>query len=102
MVIWRRAVPALVGTIALISVAVVGWAGGRPSPTDQNACDRACLKGLIDRYLAALVAHDPSQVPTTSTVRFTENSKRLPLGDGAWKTATGMGTFRIDFADLTQ
>ena len=25
-------------------------------------CDRACLIGMVDSYLAALVAHDPAQV----------------------------------------
>jgi hypothetical protein len=33
-------------------------------------------------------------------VKFTENSTTLKLGEGAWKTATGLGTFRIQFADV--
>ena len=69
------------------------------SPTAP--CDRACLNGHMERYLAALVAHDPSKVAAGATVKFTENSKVLKLGEGAWKTATGLGTFRIDFADVT-
>lgn len=26
-----------------------------------NPCDRACMTGLVDRYLAAMVKHDPGQ-----------------------------------------
>jgi hypothetical protein len=68
----------------------------------RDTCDRACLNGHMDRYLTALIARDPSRVPTTSTVRFTENSKTLRLGEGAWKTATELGTFRIEFADVQE
>src|SRR6516225_3080883 len=72
----------------------VGQAQPRP-----DTCDRPCLNGLMDVYLTALVARDPSRVPAASTLKFTENSRVLTLGDGAWKTATGLGTFRIEFAD---
>ena len=68
--------------------------------SQRDACDRACLNGHMNGYLTALVARDPSKVPTTPTVKFTENSKTLKLGEGAWKTATGLGTFRIEFADV--
>jgi hypothetical protein len=52
---------------------------GVPDP-----CDRACLKGLVDSYLAALVAHDPSRVPIA----------RL------WKTASALPTtFKIYVPD---
>jgi hypothetical protein len=34
-------------------------------------CDRECLIGLVDQYLEALVAHDPSGLPLAETVKFT-------------------------------
>ena len=56
--------------------------------SQRDACDRACLNGHMNGYLTALVARDPSNVPTTPTLKFTENSTTLKLGEGAWKTAT--------------
>ena len=63
-------------------------------------CDRECLSGLVDRYLDALVAHDPSRLPVAPAVRFTENGQRLELGDGLWHTVTGKGPYRLDIADV--
>ena len=61
----------------------------------QTACDRACLEGLVDRYLDALVAHDPTRLPLASNVRFTENGVRLDIGDAQWKTVIGKGNYRL-------
>ncbi len=69
----------------------------RPHAAD---CDRACLKGLITKYVDAIVAHDPSTLPLAANVRFTEDSKDLKLGEGLWKTATKKGDFRQDYIDL--
>src|SRR6185503_10860858 len=65
------------------------------------ACDRACLTGLIDRYLAALVRHDPTGLPLNRDVKFTENTARLKVGsEGLWIAAseppTGFHIYAID------
>jgi hypothetical protein len=62
-------------------------------------CGRACLEGLVDKYLAAVVAHDPTQLPVTDDVRFTENGVVLKLGDGLWRTASGLDTYKHTFED---
>ena len=62
-------------------------------------CDRDCLNGVVDQYLEALVARDPSRLPLTETVKYTENGQRLELGDGMWGPANGLGDYRITFAD---
>jgi hypothetical protein len=67
-----------------------------------QTCDRACLKGWMTRYLDAVVAHNPAAVPLAANVRFTEDSKDLKVGEGLWKTATKVGTYRQDFVDLRQ
>jgi hypothetical protein len=67
-----------------------------PIPLD---CDRACLEGVIDQYLKALVAHDPSRLPLSADVKYTENNQVLDVGDGFWKTAAGIGNYRHVFAD---
>lgn len=64
-------------------------------------CDRTCLEGLPDKYLLAVVAHDPSQLAVTDDVRFTENGVALKLGDGLWRTASGIDTYKHTFEDPT-
>jgi len=63
-------------------------------------CDRACLKDMVTKYLNAMAAHDPSRLPLTANVRFTEDSRELRLGEGLWKTVVRMGGFRQDYIDL--
>ena len=76
--------------------------GEAPAGAAADAtCDRSCLDGLVNRYLDALVAHDPTQIPTTADVRFIENGVELPLGSALWKTASGRGTYTHYFADVT-
>lgn len=55
----------------------------------ETTLDRGQLIGLADQYLEALVSRDPSSLPVTRSVRFTENGQRLALGKGLWRTATG-------------
>jgi hypothetical protein len=52
------------------------------------SCDRACMTGLVDRYLAALVRHDPAGLPLSPGVRFTENTAEIRTGDGLWVGAS--------------
>ena len=62
-------------------------------------CNDKCLRKQIDAYLAAMIAHDPARLRTNGKVRFTENGTVLPLGDGLWKTATGLGGYQQFFTD---
>ncbi len=64
------------------------------------ACDRACLEAVVDRYLDAMLAHDPRRAPFAPEAKFTENGQRLELGDGLWRTFTGKGTYRMFVADV--
>jgi hypothetical protein len=66
----------------------------------EKPCDRACLVALMDKYLAAVVAHSPAGLPLASDVKLVENIKQTPVGQGFWKTATGGPTeFKIYVAD---
>jgi hypothetical protein len=66
----------------------------------SGACDRACLEGFVDRYLDALVKHDPTAVPLSSGVRFTENGQRLAIGDALWRSMKSKGTYRLFVSDV--
>ena len=64
-----------------------------------QACDRACLYGVLDAYLAALRAKDPGQAPWAARVRNTENNVELRIGDGLWGTITGFSDYEMRVAD---
>jgi len=91
------------GALALAAAAIVtGYAtihvDASTGPIPLN-CDRACLENLIDQYLKAVVAHDPSKLPLSEDVKYSENYQMLKVGDGFWKTAEGTGNYRHIFAD---
>jgi len=65
----------------------------------DESCDRACLNAMIDQYLAAMVAHDPSKLPLAKDARFTEDGVQLQLGDALWATAGNLGTYKLTFAE---
>ena len=54
-----------------------------------------------DQYLDALTTNDPSCLPVTDDVRFTENTRPLKLGEGLWKTASAV-KYRHAVADPLQ
>jgi hypothetical protein len=85
--------------LALAAAATAQTIGSGVAPP----CDRACMTGLVDSYLAALVAHDPSGLPLNRDVKFTENTARLDVGtEGLWVGAsegpTGPRVYAIDLA----
>lgn len=66
----------------------------------QRSCDRACLIGIADSYVAALVAHDPGKAPLASGIVTVENLAKIKPGEGAWKSLSGGPTaFRIVVPD---
>jgi len=65
-------------------------------------CDRDCLRGIVTQYLDAMVAHKPAALPVAAKVRFTEDTVEKPLGDGLWKTASGLRKYRQDILDVRQ
>src|SRR3984885_9778814 len=95
----------ILGLMAIvIAVAITGEPGRAASAEPRPAaaatlCDRECLTGLVDRYLEALAARDPSKVSLASGVKFTENTAKLKVGEGFWATANGVGTFKLYFAE---
>lgn len=65
----------------------------------QGACDPACLSGILDQYLNAMVANDATKAPIAANIKYTENAARLPLNEGLWFTAAGLTNYKIVLAD---
>lgn len=59
------------------------------TPAFAADCDRACLKGLLDQYLNAVVQHKPEAAPLSPGYRQTENAVSRRPGQGVWLTAKG-------------
>jgi len=57
------------------------------------------LYGVLDAYLAALVARDPSLAPIAPDVFNTENNVVLAVGDGVWNTITAKHDYDLRFAE---
>jgi len=65
-------------------------------------CDRACLGGFIAQYLGAMVAHNPSKLPLSANLRFTEDGVDMKFGEGLWKDASKIRAYREDVLDVRQ
>lgn len=90
-------VTALLATMPLLAAPRASAAAAKKIPAH---CDRACLNNVMNDYVAALLAHDPSRVPLASNVEFVENTQVLHPGEGLWKTADGPPTaFKIYVPD---
>ena len=87
----------LAGGLILTLCAMSGIAALAQSGT---SCDRECLRGFVTQYLNAMVAHNPSALPTAPNVRFTEDTQTLKLGEGLWKNANAIQAYRQDFLDV--
>lgn len=62
-------------------------------------CDRACLKGILDRYLDAVIKHDTSAASLFVGFRQTENAIVVKPGTGLWQTMTGLGKVQRRYMD---
>jgi hypothetical protein len=96
-------IAAILSGILLVSASTpssnAGGSGRTQSDNPARDCDRQCLYGFVDQYLAALVAKDPARLPLAKNVTFTENNVALQIGDGLWGTITAKGADDLRAAD---
>jgi len=90
----------------LIAVLVLAAAGpalakpaAKPAPPKAASCDQACLDGLVDRYLDAMVARAPGTVPWAPVNHYSENNVSMTVGDGIWATVTAHSAAALRAAD---
>lgn len=81
-------------------LSVFVMATGTTNASAQSAaCDRACLRTMLDQYLNAVIKHDPSAAPLVVGFRQTENAINVRPGNGVWKTITGLGKMQRRYLD---
>jgi len=82
-------------TFSILMLATLAGCSSQPS-----VCDRACLIGLTDDYVAALMAGNPGNLPLSEPLIIVEDLKRIGIGDGLWKSGSGGPTaFSIHVPD---
>lgn len=96
--------PILTACLAIaLFIAAFAGIGNRPVAASTGPlpldCNRACLEGVVDRYLPAVAAHNPSTLPLSKDLMYTENNQVMEIGDGFWKTSEGRGNYTHIFAD---
>src|SRR4051812_41411046 len=83
---------------AIVAARLVVPVQASTGPIPLN-CNRACLENVVDQYLKANVKHDPKLAPFSEDIKYTENAQVMKIGDGFWKTAQAVGSYRHVFAD---
>ena len=91
----RSRIPSLALGVTLVCRATLGVAA-------SQECDRTCLEGTAEKYLAAMLTHDPSKAPIAHGTRYTENAVELTLPDGLWRTVDSIGKYRLFVSDPQQ
>jgi len=84
-----------------LTCGLVVMAVGAGPAAAQSACDRTCLRTMLDQYMSAVVKHDPSAAPIVVGFRQTENAINVRPGSGVWKTVTALGKVQRRFLDAT-
>jgi hypothetical protein len=91
------------GVCALLLASALGAAtSAQASSAAQSElpnCDRQCLYGFLDQYLAALKAKDASRLPLARNFRYSENNVMMKFPDGVWGTITGFSDYNLRTAD---
>jgi len=85
--------------LKLLLLVALGAAANTARAAD---CDRDCLRGFITQYLNAMLTHSPKGLAVSDKVRFTEDTVDMKLGEGLWKGASKIGTYRQDILDVRQ
>ncbi|HTY62832.1 MAG TPA: hypothetical protein VMG30_11330 [Acidobacteriota bacterium] len=90
------------GSVVIIFVGIFAVGIATAQIQSSGQCNRACLEGIADQYLAAMVAHDVSKAPLAKDLIFTENTVKLPPTEGLWFTSSGLTDYRFYISDLQE
>ena len=88
--------------LSLFTLPLALLAAGATVHAATPDCDRACLRGFITQYLDAMLTHNPNTLPLSPKVRFTEDTVDMKLGEGLWKDASKIRSYRQDILDVRQ
>lgn len=85
--------------LAFVATPALAQAAGEASAVVAPKCDHACLIATVEAHMKALAARDPAQLKLAKDVRYAENDVLLPVGQGLWRTVTGVDATGLTAAD---
>lgn len=85
-------------TLATLMVAAAVMMAAAQS---SGTCNRECLIQVTEAYLSAMVAREPAKAPVAPTVRFTQNTRPMTLGQGVWESIKGVRGYKVFVTDPT-
>ena len=94
-----RFAPLAALALALAPAPALAQAAGEDSAVIAPKCDHDCLIGVVEAHMRALAARNPSQLKLAKGVRYSENDVLLPVGQGLWRTVTGVDATGLTAAD---
>ena len=87
---------ALAAVLSLSAMALTAIAPpARAAAPATGECDRACLEGVAEKFIAGYTNRNPAQANLSPDFRYTENGVVLPAPDGLWRTGTGATPYRL-------
>ena len=96
----RTAVTAAVSASALTGIQAVAQTSVNNEVSEDTRARRAYMEGMVDKYIKAVLAHDPGLCPLAEDVVFVENQQVLPIGDAGWQNLNRFGSYRHYFCDF--
>jgi hypothetical protein len=88
-----------IGLASLLLASLLFTSAAAQAQDTSPACDRACLRRMLDTYMTAVFKHDPTAVPMTADHYATENTTVVHNGEGFWKDVSGYGTAQGRYFD---
>ena len=68
----------------------------------DTTTERDSLSGFVTTYINAMIAGKPGMLPIHPDTRFTEDCVEKMIGEGIWRTVTGVTPYRRDILDVNQ
>jgi hypothetical protein len=88
--------PALILAAALLAGAPFSLASGAKA---AETCGRDCLTSIANKYLDGMAAQKPEGLPWADTVKYSENSVPIAIGDGLWGAISARSKTGLMVAD---
>lgn len=84
---------------ALILAAFASHSSAVLAQPKAATCDAACLTDLANRYMDAMLKHDPKGLPWAERVGYAENGVKVRIGESTWATIDAKGATPVIVAD---
>jgi hypothetical protein len=94
-----RLAPLAALALVIAPAPAIAQAAGEASAVVAPKCDHDCLIATVEAHMKALAARDPSELKLAKGVRYAENDVLLPVGQGLWRTVTGVDATGLTAAD---